>query len=288
MRQCLMYLKNLFTEPPYRKSIWFFIILWILTFLFSDEISYSGLYYLILLVATIVLLFEKCGVIDSEKGIRKRFLPYFYVIFFLCMIPTLAVNLAFSAVGISHYDIQRWHSTWPSSKAGYIPSPLQAPKSLPESLKVASSAEVIGLGGSYSCLVLDGDEATISQYEETVKSHAWYSFINSRDKDTTVEALNSFTYPKDRNLLVSDVNEYYEIITVQRQNWKLFPWVIDGTQSVGDDPKEDYYYSTRISAEKYIVYVVYHNFDHDQPRVIYFMFNPERTRMIAVDIDMYH
>ena len=50
MRQCLMYLKNLFTEPPYRKSIWFFIILWILTFLFSDEISYSGLYYLILLV----------------------------------------------------------------------------------------------------------------------------------------------------------------------------------------------------------------------------------------------
>ena len=288
MRQCLMYLKNLFTEPPYRKSIWFFIILWVLTFLFSDEISYSGLYYLILLVATIVLLFEKCGIIDSENAIRKRFLTYFYVIFFLCMLPTLAVTLVFSAVGISHYDIQRWHSTWPSSKAGYIPSQLQAPKSLPESLKVASSAEVIGLGGSYSCLVLDGDEATISQYEETVKSHAWYSFINSRDKDTTVEALNSFTYPKDRNLLVSDVNEYYEIITVQRQNWKLFPWVIDGTQSVGDDPKEDYYYSTRISAEKYIVYVVYHNFDHDQPRVIYFMFNPEQTRMITVDIDMYH
>lgn len=73
MRQCLMYLKNLFTEPPYRKSIGFFIILWILTFLFSDEISYSGLYYLILLVATIVLLFEKCGVIDSEKAIRKDF-----------------------------------------------------------------------------------------------------------------------------------------------------------------------------------------------------------------------
>lgn len=99
MRQCLMYLKNLFTEPPYRKSIWFFIILWILTFLFSDEISYSGLYYLILLVATIVLLLEKCGVIDSEKAIRKRFLTYFYVIFFLCMLPTLAVNLAFSAIG---------------------------------------------------------------------------------------------------------------------------------------------------------------------------------------------
>ncbi len=43
-----------------------------------------------------------------------------------------------------------------------------------------------------------------------------------------------------------------------------------------------------VSAEKYIVYVVYHNFDHDQPRVIYFMFNPEQTRMITVDIDMYH
>nr|WP_296009010.1 hypothetical protein [uncultured Veillonella sp.] len=288
MRQCLIYLKNLFFEPPYRKSIWFFIVLWILTFVLSSDILYSGLYYLILLVATIVLLFEKCGVIDSEEAIRKRFLIYFYVIFFLCMLPTLAVTLVFSAVGISHYDTQRWHSTWPSSKAGYIPSPLQAPKSLPESMKVVSSAEVIGLGGSYSCLVLDGDEATISQYEETVKSNAWYSFINGRDKDTTVEALNSFTYPKDRNLLFSDVNEYYEIITIQRQNWKLFPWIIDGTQSVGDDPKEDFYYSTRISAEKYIIYVVYHNFDHDQPRVIYFMFNPERTRMITVDIDMYH
>ena len=46
--------------------------------------------------------------------------------------------------------------------------------------------------------------------------------------------------------------------------------------------------STRVSAEKYVVYVAYHNFDHDQPRVIYFMFNPERTRMITVDIDMYH
>ena len=288
-----MYLKKLFFDAPYRKSIWFFITLWGLTFLFSDEISYSGLYYLILLVSSIILLFEKCGVIDSEnanseKVIRKRFLTYFYVIFFLCMLPTLAVTLVFSAVGISHYDTQRWHSTWPSSKAGYIPAPLQTPKSLPESLKVISSAEIIGIGGNQSCLVLDGDKATISRYEETVKSHAWYSFINGRDKDTTVEVLNSFTYPKDKNVLVSDIDNYYEIITIQRQNWKLFPWIIDGTQSVGDDPNEDYYYSTRISADKYVVYVVYHNFDQDQPRVIYFMFNPERTRMITVDIDMYH
>ena len=293
MRQYLMYLKKLFFDAPYRKSIWFFITLWGLTFLFSDEISYSGLYYLILLVSSIILLFEKCGVIDSEnanseKVIRKRFLTYFYVIFFLCMLPTLAVTLVFSAVGISHYDTQRWHSTWPSSKAGYIPAPLQTPKSLPESLKVISSAEIIGIGGNQSCLVLDGDKATISRYEETVKSHAWYSFINGRDKDTTVEVLNSFTYPKDKNVLVSDIDNYYEIITIQRQNWKLFPWIIDGTQSVGDDPNEDYYYSTRISADKYVVYVVYHNFDQDQPRVIYFMFNPERTRMITVDIDMYH
>ena len=283
-----MYLKNLFIQPPYRKSIWFFITLWVLTFWLSDEISYSGLYYLILLVATIVLLFEKCGINGSENAIRKRFLTYFYVIFFLCMLPTLAVTLVFSAGGISHYDIQRWHSTWPSSKAGYIPSPLQAPKSLPKSLKVISSAEVIGIGGNQSCLVLDGDKATISQYEETVKANAWYSFVNSRNKDSTVETLNSFTYPKDRNLLVSDVDNYYEIITIQRQNWKLFPWLINGVQSVGDDPNEDFYYTTRVSAEDYIVYVIYHNFDHDQPRVIYFMFNPERTRMLTVDLDMYH
>lgn len=288
MRQCLMYLKKLFFGAPYRKSIWFFITLWVLTFLFSDEISYSGLYYLILLVATIVLLFEKCGVIDDERTIRKRFLTYFYVIFFLCMLPALAVTLAFSAVGISHYDTQRWHSTWPSSKAGYIPPPLQTPKSLPESLKVISSAEVIGMGGSQRSLVLDGNKTTISRYEETVKSNAWYTFINGRDKDTTVEVLNSFTYPKDKNVLVSDIDNYYEIITIQRQNWKLFPWLIDGSQSVGDDPDEDFYYSTRVSAEKYVVYVVYHNFNQDQPRVIYFMFNPERTRMITVDIDMYH
>ena len=288
MQQCLIYLKKLFFSDPYRKSIWFFITLWILTFLFSDEISYSGLYYLILLVATIVLLFEKCGVIDSENAIRKGFLTYFYVIFFLCMLLTLAVTLVFSAVGISHYDIQRWHSTWPSSKAGYIPSPLQAPKSLPESLKIVSSAEVIGLGGSSRCLVLDGDKATISQYEETVKSNAWYSFVNGRNKDSTVEILNSFKYPNDRNLLVSEVDNYYEIITIKRQNWKLFPWLINGVQSVGDDPNEDFYYSTRVSAENYIVYVIYHNFDHDQPRVIYFMFNPERTRIITVDLDMYH
>ena len=288
MRQCLIYLKKLFFSAPYRKSIWFFITLWVLTFLFSDEISYSGLYYLILLVATIVLLFEKCGVIDSEEAIRKRFLTYFYVIFFLCMLPTLAVTLVFSAVGISHYDTQRWHSTWPSSKAGYIPTPLQTPKSLPESLKVISSAEVIGIGGNQSCLVLDGDKATISQYEESVKSNAWYSFINGREKDTTVKLLREFKQPKDRSVLFSDVDDYYKVITIRRQNWKLFPWLINGTQSVGDDPDSDYYYSTRMSAEKYVVYVVYHNFDQDQPRVIYFMFNPERTRMITMDIDFWH
>ena len=288
MRQCLIYLKKLFFSAPYRKSIWFFITLWVLTFLFSDYISYSLLFFLILLVATIVLVFEKCSVLDSEKGIRKRFFFFFFVIFILCMIPTLAVTLVFSAVGISHYDTQRWHSTWPSSKAGYIPTPLQTPKSLPESLKVISSAEVIGIGGNQSCLVLDGDKATISRYEEIVKSNAWYSFINGRYKDTTVEVLNSFTYPKDKNVLFSDVSNYYEIITIRRQNWKLFPWLIDGRQNVGDNPNEDYYYSTRISAEKYIVYVVYHNFDQDQPRVIYFMFNPERTRMITMDIDVYH
>ncbi len=288
MRQCVMYLKELFLGAPYRKSIWFFIILWILTFLLSDYISYSGLYYLILLIATIVLLLEKCGVLDSEAAIRKRFLTYFYVIFFLCMLPTLAVTLVFSAVGISHYDTQRWHSTWPSSKAGYIPTPLQTPKSLPESLKVISSAEVIGIGGNQSCLVLDGDKATISQYEESVKSNAWYSFINGREKDTTVKLLREFKQPKDRSVLFSDVDDYYKVITIRRQNWKLFPWLINGTQSVGDDPDSDYYYSTRMSAEKYVVYVVYHNFDQDQPRVIYFMFNPELTRMITMDIDFWH
>ena len=288
MRQCVMYLKELFLGAPYRKSIWFFIILWILTFLLSDYISYSGLYYLILLIATIVLLLEKCGVLDSEAAIRKRFLTYFYVIFFLCMLPTLAVTLVFSAVGISHYDTQRWHSTWPSSKAGYIPTPLQTPKSLPESLKVISSAEVIGIGGNQSCLVLDGDKATISQYEESVKSNAWYSFINGREKDTTVKLLREFKQPKDRSVLFSDVDDYYKVITIRRQNWKLFPWLINGTQSVGDDPDSDYYYSTRMSAEKYVVYVVYHIFDQDQPRVIYFMFNPERTRMITMDIDFWH
>ena len=288
MQQCLIYLKKLFFSDPYRKSIWFFITLWILTFWLSSYISYSGLYYLILMIATGVLLAEQDRAISDKKTLRKRFLPYFYVIFFLCMLPTLAVTLVFSAVGISHYDIQRWHSTWPSSKAGYIPSPLQAPKFLPESLKVISSAEVIGIGGNQSCLVLDGDKATISQYEETVKSNAWYLFVNGRNKDSTVEILNSFKYPKDRSLLVSDVDNYYEIITVKRQNWKLFPWLINGVQSVGDDPNEDFYYSTRVSAEDYIVYVIYHNFDHDQPRVIYFMFNPERTRMITVDLDMYH
>lgn len=288
MRQCVMYLKELFLGAPYRKSIWFFIILWILTFLLSDYISYSGLYYLILLIATIVLLLEKCGVLDSEAAIRKRFLTYFYVIFFLCMLPTLAVTLVFSAVGISHYDTQRWHSTWPSSKAGYIPTPLQTPKSLPESLKVISSAEVIGIGGNQSCLVLDGDKATISQYEESVKSNAWYSFINGREKDTTVKLLREFKQPKDRSVLFSDVDDYYKVITIRRQNWKLFPWLINGTQSVGDDPDSDYYYSTRMSAERYVVYVVYHNFDQDQPRVIYFMFNPERTRMITMDIDFWH
>ena len=283
-----MYLKELFLGAPYRKSIWFFIFLWILTFLLSDYISYSGLYNLILLIATIVLLLEKCGVLDSEAAIRKRFLTYFYVIFFLCMLPTLAVTLVFSAVGISHYDTQRWHSTWPSSKAGYIPTPLQTPKFLPESLKVISSAEVIGIGGNQSCLVLDGDKATISQYEESVKSNAWYSFINGREKDTTVKLLREFKQPKDRSVLFSDVDDYYKVITIRRQNWKLFPWLINGTQSVGDDPDSDYYYSTRMSAEKYVVYVVYHNFDQDQPRVIYFMFNPERTRMITMDIDFWH
>ena len=50
---------------------------------------------------------------------------------------------------------------------------------------------------------------------------------------------------KIKMLLVSDVSNYYEIITIRRQNWKLFPWLIDGRQSVGDDPNEDFYYSTQ-------------------------------------------
>lgn len=288
MRQCLMYLKELFLSAPYRKSIWFFITLWGLTFFLSDYISYSGMYYLILLMATIVLLLEKCRVIDSEKTVDKRFLSYFYVIFFLCVLPTLVITLVFSAVRISHYDTYRWRSTWPTFKAGYIPNILRVPEYLPKDINVISSKEEIGIDGNYNCLVLDGDKDTISQYEETVKSNAWYSFINGKDKDSTVKLLREFKQPKDRNVLFSDVDDYYEIITIKGQNWKLFPWLINGRQSVGDNPNEDYYYSSRVSADKYIVYVVYHNFDLDQPRVIYFMFNSERTRMITVDIDIYH
>lgn len=90
--------------------------------------------------------------------------------------------------------------------------------------------------------------------EKTVKSNAWYSFINGKDKDSTVKLLREFKQPKDRNVLFSDVDDYYEIITIRRQNWKLFPWLIDGTQRVGDDANEDYYYSSGVSGDKYIVY----------------------------------
>ncbi len=79
MQRCLIYLKKLFFSNPYRKSIWFFIILWVLTFFFSDYISYSGVYYLILLIATIVLLLENVELLI----VRKLYVKDFYHIFML-------------------------------------------------------------------------------------------------------------------------------------------------------------------------------------------------------------
>lgn len=202
------------------------------------------------------------------------------------MFPVLAIN--FASVGTVYYDTERWRSTWPSSKAGYIPSPLQAPETLPENMKVISSVEEYDLFGGDKYLVLEGDKDTISKYESNARTNAWYSFIYRKEKDYTFEVLNEFEQPKDRSILFNEIRTSYVVGHTQPQNWKLFPWFITGTQSIGSDAACDYYYRKLISADGYTVYVIYNNFSHDQPRIVYFMFNSDRTRMITVDVDIFH
>ena len=277
--------------PIYRKSIWLFVVLWgitiWITFCNPTYFSFSGVYYLTLLVATIVLIVEKARIVITKKAIRKNFLLYFYVIFSLFMIPILAVNLLGAISGVEDYNTKHWQNAWPTSKAGYVPAELQVPDRLPLDVQVVSSVSSVNGWESYRCLVLDGNESTILGYEKVVKAHGWYSFRNGKAKGVTLEVLNDFPQPNNHFMLFYGIGNY-SINRIQPKNWKWFPWFLTGTQSIGSDANQDYYYREEQLGDGYTVYVIYNNFDQDQPRRIYFMFSPDRTRIVMVDIDVVH
>lgn len=291
MGSILKNIRLLLFGPAYRKSIWLFLVLWgitiWITFCHPTYFSFSGIYYLTLLVATIVLIIEKARLVIAEKAIRKNFITYFYAIFSLFMIPILAINLLGTITGVDDYNTKHWQSAWPTSKDGHIPAELHVPNRLPENVQVVSSVSSVNGWESYKCLVLEGNTSTILSYEDIVKAHAWYSFTNGKAKGVTLEVLNSFPQPNNKFMLFYEIGNY-SINSIQSKNWKLFPWFLTGSQSVGNDANKDYYYREEHIGDGYTVYVIYNNFDQDQPRRIYFMFSPDRTRMVMVDNDIVH
>lgn len=234
-----------------------------------------------------MLIVEKASLVIAEKAIRKNFITYFYVIFSLFMLPILAINLLGTITGIDDYNTKHWQSAWPTSTEGHIPAELHVPDRLPGDVQVISSVSSVNGWESYKCLVLEGNTSTILSYEDIVKAHAWYSFTNGKAKGGTLEVLNSFPQPNNKFMLFYEVGNY-SINSIQQKNWKLFPWFLTGSQSVGSDANKDYYYREEHIGAGYTVYVIYNNFDQDQPRRIYFMFSPDRTRMVIVDNDIVH
>ena len=282
MGRILKNIRSLLFGLTYRKSIWLFVLLWgitiWITFCHPTFFSFSGVYYLTLLIATIVLIIEKAKIVITKKAIRKNFLMYFYVIFSLFMILILAINLLGNISG---------QNAWPTSKAGHVPAELQVPDRLPLDVKIVSSVSSVNGWESYRCLVLDGNESTILGYEKVVKAHAWYSFTNGKAKGVTLEVLNDFPQPNNHFMLFYGIGNY-SINRIQPKNWKWFPWFLTGSQSIGRDANRDYYYREEQLGDGYTVYIIYNNFDQNQPRRIYFMFSPDRTRMVIVDIDVVH
>lgn len=291
MGSILKNIRLLLFGSTYRKSIWLFLVLWgitiWITFCHPTYFSFSGIYYLTLLIATTVLILEKARLVIAGKVIRKNFITYFYIIFSLFMLPILAINFLGTISGIDDYSTKHWQNSWPASKAGHVPAELQVPDRLPENIRVVSSVSSINGWESYKCLVLEGHTSTILSYEDIVKAHAWYSFKNGKAKCVTLEILTSFPQPHNRYMLFYEVGNY-SINSIQPKNWKVFPWFLTGTQSEGSDASKDYYYREEHIGDRYTVYVIYNNFDQDQPRRIYFMFSPDRTRMVMVDNDIVH
>lgn len=140
-------IRSLLFGLTYRKSIWLFVLLWgitiWITFCHPTFFSFSGVYYLTLLIATIVLIVEKAKIVIAKKAIRKNFLMYFYVIFSLFMIFILAINLLGNISGVDDYNTKHWQNAWPTSKAGHVPAELQVPDRLPLDVKIVSSVSSV-------------------------------------------------------------------------------------------------------------------------------------------------
>lgn len=231
MGSILKNIRLLLFGPIYRKSIWLFLTLWgitiWITFCHPTYFSFSGIYYLTLLVATIVLIVEKASLVIAEKAIRKNFITYFYVIFSLFMLPILAINLLGTITGIDDYNTKHWQSAWPTSTEGHIPAELHVPDRLPGDVQVISSVSSVNGWESYKCLVLEGNTSTILSYEDIVKAHAWYSFTNGKAKGGTLEVLNSFPQPNNKFMLFYEVGNY-SINSIQQKTGSYFLGSLQG------------------------------------------------------------
>ena len=104
-------------------------------------------------------------------------------------------------------------------------------------------------------------------------------FISNEDCYIRKEEMIIFL---NENNIKYDIQSTYDLIVEDYTKWDFFVWLLYGRQLVGG-----YYQLEQVPTYGYTVYVMHRESGID-PYVIYFLFSPDRTRVVFYDFIVTH
>ena len=276
---CFIKLLQMLIGPPCGKHI----ILSILFFAFflwgNAHIQLPGLWFVI--VGVILLL-----------SIRIQFYYYFYhlilpkkhILYAWCTlvvaVPLLLMSMFIYELlfGSEVNDISRWKQRWPV-KATVLPEHFRNPDIVPKGLHSISSRGTIESFYDFTTtIVFEGSPEDVRAFEHLVAESSALGLI------ITPELFKNRVYSYEANsiFLKGDIQSTYDFLTEDYTKWNLFVWLLYGRQLAGG-----YYQLERVPTYGYTVYVLHRESGID-PYVIYFLFSPDRTRVVFYDFIVTH
>ena len=175
-------------------------------------------------------------------------------------------------------DISRWKQRWPV-KATVLPEHFRNPDIVPKGLHSISSRGTIESFYDFTTtIVFEGSPEDVRAFEHLVAESSAPGLI------ITPELFKNRVYSYEANsiFLKGDIQSTYDFLTEDYTKWNLFVWLLYGRQLAGG-----YYQLERVPTYGYTVYVMHRESGID-PYVIYFLFSPDRTRVVLYDFIVTH
>ena len=265
--------------PPCGKHIILSIVFFAFFLWGNAYVQLPGLWFVIVVVILAL-------------SIRIQFYYYFYhltlpkkhILYAWCTlvvaVPLLLMSMFIYEIlfGSEVNDVSRWKQRWPVN-ATVLPDHFRDPDIVPKGLHPISSRGTIESFYDFTTtIVFEGNPEVVKEFEKTVAESSAPGVVITPElfKEGTYKSVADSIFPK------GDIQSTYDLLIEDYTKWNLFVWLLYGRQLAGG-----YYQLERVPTYGYTVYVLHRESGID-PYVIYFLFSPDRTRVVFYDFIVTH